>query len=65
MSPAEKYRLAVAAMRGDKRALELLGNPKTLGELDAIMRDGFDGLTDAERAKDLDDIDRALSWDDN
>lgn len=59
MSPQEKYRLAYRAMQGDKAALEALGNPSTLGELDAIMRDGFDGLTDSERADDLRNVE---SW---
>jgi hypothetical protein len=53
MSPAEKYRLACLALRGDTEALAALGNPATLGELDAIMRDGFDGLSDDEMDLDL------------
>lgn len=53
MTPTRKYKLAELAMRGNSAALAELGNPKTLGELDAIMRDGFEGLSDEERADDL------------
>jgi hypothetical protein len=61
MTPARKYQLAESAMAGNKAALADLGNPATLGELDAIMRDAFDAMSPAERRADLADATRRLN----
>jgi hypothetical protein len=60
MTPARKYQLAEACMRGDRAAWEELGRPENLGEVDAIMRDAFEALTPAEQADDLASVQRAL-----
>jgi hypothetical protein len=45
-------RLVVAAMGGDDAARAKLGNPATLGELHAMMKDAFAAMTPEERAAD-------------